>query len=162
MTKLLDVVKNSIEATEPQNKILAFLETVEGKALTERHAQKMREEIDPSIRITKQHGWTSIKWGAYAKCEGEMFIAYTDKNVKIDVQFIRENNARYFLALDERNAKRNKILEHGDSVLNEFATVAETFLKLQKRLKELTEHDKMLNVCRYELLEAVGVDYNHL
>jgi hypothetical protein len=109
-----EIIESRIESNEPQDTILAYLKENDGKKLTVRDAKKLSELTGQEIHIDKRFDMTHIEWGTYQQRRvtggSSLLVAYSEKNVVIDANWIEEKNPAYFSAKDERNEKRQEML----------------------------------------------------
>lgn len=113
--KTIDLIRSRIEASEPQDTILTFLRTIEGKRINRTHVEKLRAQVgDADLRLRHQYGMTDLEWGGYTRSDGRqggsLLLAHREKNVVVDVAYILEHNAAYYSAKDERNKTRQQAL----------------------------------------------------
>lgn len=118
-SRIRSLIEQGIEPGEPQESILAFLQAMDRKKITNIHLRRMRDRIDTSIRLRKQAGMTCIEWGGYGQTEGikggSLLLAYTTVNVTVDANFVLNQNPAYYSASVLRNAVRQAHLEPSSS-----------------------------------------------
>lgn len=149
MKTTAQIIAECREPSEPQDTILDFLRTINGKKINKRHVRKLKELTGHNVGLDKQCGMTTIYWGNYKVTQGreggELLLAHSDKNVVVDVDFILKKNPAYFSAKDERNAQRRDLLENHQDDLKEIDAAVKGFYQAKERL------DRALN--------ALPVDY---
>jgi len=163
--KVIDLIRSRIEASEPQDTILAYLRTIDGKKINRRHVDKLRELTgDDELRLSRRFGMTSIQWGGYGRTGGtqggDMLLAHSDKNVVVDVERILEHNQAYFGAKDKRNEKRQQALSQPEKCADLDTAIAE-FQAAEAKLKALLDDDLFQpdNHCiQKHIVEGVPLD----
>ena len=143
--KVADLIRSRMEASEPQDTILTFLRTIDGKKINKRHVEKLREQIgDDEIRLSHRFGMTSLQWGGYhrtgGKQGGDILLAHSEKNVVVDITYVLEHNAAYYSAKDERNEKRQQALSQPEKCAELDDAIA-NFRAAEAKLKALMGQD---------------------
>lgn len=139
--KVADLIRSRMEASEPQDTILAFLRTIDGKKINKRHVEKLREQIgDNEIRLSHRFGMTSLQWGGYHRTGGNILLAHSEKNVVVDIAYVLEHNAAYYSAKDERNEKRQQALSQPEKCAELDDAIA-NFRAAEAKLKALMGQD---------------------
>ena len=143
--KLKDYIRSKMESTEPQRTILRVMrERFTGKRFDKRVLAALREATGIQLRDVRHYGWTEIAWGPYGNAYTIM-IARAEKNVYINPDWIEKENGRYYGALDERNARRQKSLNDEDGlsrlaeITNLFNTKAKELAEIKEQLDEVTK-----------------------
>lgn len=132
LKSVVDIHEESVEDTEPQNAILNWLrENAEGKLLTVKIEGKLRE-IHPDVRIVRRFGMCNLQWNDK---DNGLLMAYSEKAVRIDTNFIKENNRAHFEALEERNEKRRKALENKKELVK-FQSLLDNFILYSNKVKK--------------------------
>lgn len=152
---ITDLIESQIEKREPQDAILAYLKTQDGKQLTQRTITKLQELTgDKSIRLRKAFGMTSIEWGSYNATSGReggsLHCTHTEKNVIIDAKKIEENNARHFSALWRRNELRHKALNDIEAV-SELKETIDVYVAARQKLEKLLAYDTVFEPDAYAI-----------
>jgi hypothetical protein len=106
--EVADKIRSNMEDNSIPKKIIECLRPFNGKKLTKKHIQLLKDTVDPSCGIEHPHHWTEITWGD----NSSMTVAMKDVNVVIDVDHIIEGNLRYFSALEDRNKFREQLLNN--------------------------------------------------
>jgi hypothetical protein len=156
------LIEDRMESVTVPNIIAEYLGTKAGKMLTVRHEKELKDITgDSELRIRKQYGMTNIVWGGYDRTGGNgggsLLLAHTETSVIIPTaEVVREKNPAYFSAALARNEKRVKALADR-ATLDEVATLADTILKAQARLKELFAYGTPLDPDHYGIEELVGL-----
>lgn len=163
MNKIPTIIEKSIEPTEPQFKLLAWLKAnAEGKLLTEPLLKKMQAAVDESLRIQRRYGMTHIEWGDYGyhkdtgRPGGSIILAWSEKNVRIDTKLIEEKNAAYFSACLERNETRRKALAD-EKAMYELDQTLKAFVAYRDKIKELMAHGTVFAPDRYTIEKEYGL-----
>lgn len=151
--KVRSVIESSMEDTAKPDAILAYLKAREGKPITKRDVDKLRELLsDPTIYLSTRYGMTHLEWGGYYTSGGNkggcLTIASEDKNVRIDSARIEERNIAYFAAAKDRNAKRVSMLADDDGVRT-LAEAIDAHNDAVKTIKGLTAWDEPFYVARF-------------
>lgn len=134
--ELMQLVEDRIEPAEPQTAILEYLKKYEGKLLTQNHIRGLQAALNnDSIRISKRYGYTNIVWdGNHFDQTHGLQIARSEKNVRINIAEILEENAGYFGAREERNEQRQTLLKKHHLFI-ELARTLNAFHAAQENLK---------------------------
>ena len=159
--KIHDILTAGREASEPQNKILAYIASRDGKKLTKRDEKIMRETIDPSIYFGNSTGrMPHVEWGNYSRTGGKeggsLLLEYTDSAPIANSAWVREHNARHFDAAVKRNEARDRALADGLSLLRA-ARAIDALNASRAELEALIEHEAVLGVIRYPLIDLAGL-----
>lgn len=156
-----DTLKSTMEPSEPQNMILDYFKSNEGKRLTVRDEKALKELTgDEDLRISKAYGMTSIEYGGYRMSGGNrggrLIVSHDVKNVVMDADKLEGNNRRHFSARVERNQKRLEALENTEA--------AERLEKAAEALKAAqAEYDAAMEpfaVVSWKLEEAFGQKFS--
>ena len=155
-----DKLECDMEPNEPMQTILEVLKENNGKLLTKKIVDKIKDRIDcDSLAISRLYGMTHIVWHGSSEIGQrkdfyQILLSYNEKNVYIDSNFVEEKNGWCFRAREQRNKKRKELL---DSTFPERLDEAILSVKnAASQLKKLLQSDDEL----YTVLN--GVDLNDL
>jgi len=150
-----EIVAGRIEPLEPQDTILSVLKENDGKRLDKRLIEKLKAATkDDTINLDLRAGMAHIQWGGYGNnCKGSLLAQYAVKNLRVDAAWIEENNAAYYRAARERNARRAETLKNED-LLTKADVAIEQYIAAREHLETLLKefpHD------HYELERVAGL-----
>jgi molybdopterin converting factor small subunit len=166
VVNLREIIAQEMEPTEPQDTILRVLkEEFEGKRLTVKVEERLRRATGDEIRILKHHGWTDLVSERYWANQGNkggccLMVARSETNVIIDTEWMERENARYFSALRERNARRQLLLSRPDLI--DFAEhLIQQYLDAKRDVQEhllKDPEDELWGVLYYAARRVCGFD----
>jgi len=157
--QLTQLIEDRIESLEPQTTILNYLRAINGKRINKRHIDELRRLTgDDSIRLSKRHGMANIEWGGYSLSRGNkggsLLIAYSEKNIEVDADWIKEKNPAYFDASVQRNERRKAVLKRPD-LIEELAANIDIFQQAKANIEQLLdgpfEPDRYSIQCAFNL-----------
>lgn len=159
-SRLRDMIQAKMEDTATPDAILAYLKTREGKPITKRDVDKLKESLgDSTIYLSTRYGMTHLEWGNYhasgGRKGGSLLLAYQDKNVRIDSSFVEAMNACYYAAARERNAQRAAVLANPELIAR-LATAMREHDESVRTIGELTGWDKPFHVARFEIRDMLA------
>jgi hypothetical protein len=157
---LVDLVKSRMEPTEPADTILKILTENNGKRLDKRIVDKLQLATGQKIRDRRQYGMTSLTYGGYDETGGRqggcLYLAHQEKNVVIDVEYVKEHNPAYFKARDERNADRIALLTQPEE-FKELAMWINHYIEAVANIKRLTEFGAPFQHDSYAIEKLAGM-----
>lgn len=166
--QLIELIKGTIEPTEPADCILKSLKAFEGKKIDQRIVKKIQTACgDDSIQLDDSYDMCHIDYGGYrfsgGRTGGSILIGWSSRPI-IDTNVIYEKNPAYYSARDKRNEQRRKILndwvlahEFVDN-LNEYIDAKNRWHKLES--KYFSFEDRMF-VVQYEIKKLIKGDWEH-
>lgn len=163
---VIAVVKERMESNAP-DAILAVLKEHEGKQLTKRILPKLPGGeaewlIRQNARMTHLENRSCQRSQGSAPGGISFLMAYSEKNVMIDVKFVLEYNKCYFAAREERNAKRMQVLKSPvlstqmAEVMNEVLAARKALAKAEGRMAELTKYGEPFSPDDYVFQKLAG------
>lgn len=145
-----DIIRSNIEPNEPADSILAFLRTIEGKKITQRHVEKLREQLhNQDVRLRKQYGMTFLHWSK----DDSLLLDHSETNVTIDIDRIFRHNAAYYSARDERNAVRRQALAQ-PAKCDELDKTIKAYNQAKKNLVDMLD-DPLFDPDRFTIREQL-------
>jgi len=156
------IIQDSMEDAETPVAILSALRSHDGKRLTKRTIEAIRKETGIDDVVLRHRCMdTHIEWGGYSRSKGDeggyIIVAYSEKNVVVDVAFIEKKNPCYFYASRERNEQRNKLLSpESTEKLQDFVDAANEWKEAVEKLEPMFDYKNSLDVVKYRLQNAVG------
>lgn len=170
--QILALIESSIEDTCVPDAIAEHADKRAGKLVTKTDADQLEAQLGVPVRISRQHGMTSILWAvgkdpAPWSDECSILIAYSDTNVHWPTgDELRKQAPAYFAARDERNEARKKLLadHHQDERIpyvnpSQVEQAAAAIVKLREAREELlklVDYDQPLYVVCYPVEKLAG------
>ena len=140
---VIQLINDQIEDTNTTEQIIATLQKYNYSPLTIKHQKILKEQVNPTCRINKQYGMTHIEWvDQDTHWRQQMLIAHQEKHVLINTEWIVENNPSYFGARQERNAKRQAVLDPSNfNAINTLVEAINNYNQAQERLTQILEYN---------------------
>ena len=153
--QLMQVVASKMEKTEPWDTVLETLRQNEGKRVDDRLISKIRAACGTDdIRKICRYGKMYIQVGPWSAHE-ELTVGHSEANVFVNVNYILENNARYYSARDERNAKRRIALQHPE-IFEQLATAINNYRAAADIVRGLLNDDNLTETNELEKIAETG------
>lgn len=157
--QLTQLIEDRIESPEPQTTILNYLRSINGKRINKRHIDELRRLTgDDRIYLSKRYGMANIEWGGYGLSGGNkggsLLIAYSEKNIEVDADWIKEKNPAYFDASVQRNERRQAVLKRPD-LIEELAANIDIFQQAKANIEQLL--DGPFEPDRYSIQDAFNL-----
>jgi hypothetical protein len=160
--QILTLIETSIEDTRVPDAIAAHADKRAGKPVTKTDAEQLEAQLSVPVRIRRQHGMTSVAWAVGTGPnpwldEGSILLAHSDSSVRWPTsKELREREPAYFVARDERNEARRKLLaEHSKldrlrpSAIEQAAAAIAKLHEARAELEKLTDYGAPLHVARF-------------
>jgi hypothetical protein len=146
------IIEEGREDNTIPKKIVEVLKPYNGKKFTVRHEKELQEKVGPLVRLMKKYGWSELNWGNGSSECASIMLARTEKFVEIDTDWILKENARWFSALDGRNARRDELLSD-PRILQKAADIVNDYRQARRELEAFFTTFNM-NEAEYRLKEA--------
>lgn len=122
MNQIEKIIRDKMEDTDRADRILDAIRKHKGKLLSQPIADKIKADSGESrVWIRRQYGMCMLVFGGYGMDSDPdnglcLYLAHTEKNVRIDPDDIVTRNTAYYEAAKERNRRRLEALADTDGL----------------------------------------------